>query len=149
MLAARLIDNRHHSSEDAASPSSTSSATSHTRSLSSRASTNQPEAHTHSPNRPQTKPKSKTMAILSRSPTTNNYERLEGGMSPLVPHAKWKVAWTWRRFAICAATLIGLVWFVGPRANSLTGHGSKEQWGLPVKGGDYRESPPKNFFEEV
>jgi hypothetical protein len=137
----RLIDDRHRST-DAAS-SSTSSATakitnpSHSRSLSFRASSGSSHTTTEAETNTYFKP---AMAIFS--PTTNNYERLEGGMSPLPPHAKWRVAWTWRRFAIGAAALIGLVWFVGPRANSLTGHGSKEQWGLPVKGGDYRESPP-------
>lgn len=83
------------------------------------------------------------MAILSRSPTANNYERLEGGMGVLGPNMKWKWkwSWTWRKFAIGVVLLVCLVWFTGPRATTITtGYGPGEQWGLPVKGGDYH--PP-------
>ena len=84
------------------------------------------------------------MAILSRSPTSNTYDRLEGGgLSPSpspAPHSagvKGKWQWTWRRFAVAALLLIGLVWFVGPRARQ-----HEQKWGLPVKTstGDYRSS---------
>jgi len=135
-MLARLINKGHRNNTEHAvtnipAKTTATGTASRTRSLSSR------RTHTHNTlsktQKPKkTKTKTKTMAILSRTPTTNNYERLEGGMgSPSHGHPK-KWVWTWRKFAIGAGVLIGLVWFVGPRA----GHG--EQWGLPVKGGDYR-----------
>lgn len=63
------------------------------------------------------------MAILS--PRSANYERLEGGMGPTRMGGK---RFAWKKFAIGAAVLIGLVWFFGPReARSYTwGSGDKE-----------------------
>ncbi|KAF8920862.1 nucleoside phosphatase family-domain-containing protein [Mucidula mucida] len=45
------------------------------------------------------------------SPRSANYERIEGGMGPsrgMPP--KQRIAWTWKKFAIGAAVLIGLVY---------------------------------------
>jgi guanosine-diphosphatase len=160
MLGALLINDRNRSTEDAVTnlsdsaktTATTTTTSSRTRPLSSRVSSNSTtysKSNPHSFSQPRTKPTptpkskpkitvtSKAMAILSRSPTANNYERLEGGMmGPLGPHLKWKWTWTWRKFAIAAVVLIGLVWFASPRAR-VAGHAG-EQWGLPVKGGDYR-----------
>lgn len=50
------------------------------------------------------------------SPRSANYERIEGGMGPsrgMPP--KQRIAWTWKKFAIGAAVLIGLVYVFGPR----------------------------------
>lgn len=46
------------------------------------------------------------------SPRSQNYERLEGGHGPSRAGAK---RFAWRKFAIAAAVLIGLVWVFGPR----------------------------------
>lgn len=46
------------------------------------------------------------------SPRSSNYERLEGGMGPSRTGTK---RFAWKKFAIGAAVLIGLVWFFGPR----------------------------------
>ncbi|KAK7054490.1 Guanosine-diphosphatase [Paramarasmius palmivorus] len=51
------------------------------------------------------------MALLS--PRSSNYERLEGGMGPSRLPNKKKFAW--KKFAIGAAIIIGLVWLFGPR----------------------------------
>jgi hypothetical protein len=158
-MLARFISDRHRSTTTNLNSSAKSTATSSpSPSLASRGSANTrvtttatttsttqqsiSESHSHPHtllgNPKKTSLRSKTMAVFSRSPTTNTYERLEGGMGPLSSHAKWKWTWTWRKFAIGAVVLIGLVWLAGPRA-TVTPH-SGEQWGLPVKGGDYRQS---------
>ncbi|KAG6916178.1 hypothetical protein DXG01_008108 [Tephrocybe rancida] len=49
---------------------------------------------------------------MAVSPRSANYERLEGGMGPSRMPAR---RFAWKKFAIGAAVLIGLVWFVGPR----------------------------------
>ena len=49
------------------------------------------------------------------SPRTANYERIEGGMGPSRGVPKQRIAWTWKKFAIGAAVLIGLVYVFGPR----------------------------------
>lgn len=51
------------------------------------------------------------------SPRTANYERIEGGMGPsrgMPP----KQRFAWKKIAIGAAVLIGLVYFFGPREKS-------------------------------
>ncbi|KAJ8503484.1 hypothetical protein ONZ45_g10808 [Pleurotus djamor] len=50
------------------------------------------------------------MAILS--PRSTNYERLEGGMGP---SRTGRARFAWKKFAIAAVVLIGLVYFFGPR----------------------------------
>jgi len=49
------------------------------------------------------------------SPRSSNYDRLEGGMGPTRTGAGKKFAW--KKFAIMAAVLIGLVYLFGPRAS--------------------------------
>ncbi|ESK87621.1 nucleoside diphosphatase gda1 [Moniliophthora roreri MCA 2997] len=50
---------------------------------------------------------------MALSPRSSNYERLEGGMGPSKLPNKKKFAW--KKFAIGAAVIIGLVWLFGPR----------------------------------
>ena len=50
------------------------------------------------------------------SPRSSNYERLEGGMGPSRNNVR---RFAWKKFAIGAAVLIGLVYFVGPRREDL------------------------------
>ena len=52
------------------------------------------------------------MARMAISPRSANYERLEGGLGPSRMPAK---RFAWKKFAIGAAAIIGLVWFFGPR----------------------------------
>ena len=52
------------------------------------------------------------------SPRSSNYERLEGGMGPSRNGPGRKFAW--KKFAIGAVVLIGLVYFFGPRKEDLT-----------------------------
>ncbi|KAK0239059.1 nucleoside phosphatase family-domain-containing protein [Armillaria nabsnona] len=48
------------------------------------------------------------------SPRSSNYDRIEGGMGPSRGYpAKQKFAW--KKFAVGAAVIIGLVWIFGPR----------------------------------
>ncbi|KAK7449822.1 Guanosine-diphosphatase [Stygiomarasmius scandens] len=47
------------------------------------------------------------------SPRSSNYERLEGGLGPSKMGTSKKFAW--KKFAIGAAVIIGLVWVFGPR----------------------------------
>jgi hypothetical protein len=71
-------------------------------------------------------------------PRSNSYERLEGGgMGPSPPAAMgqggWmmmmsgqkKFAW-WKKFAVGALMLFGIVWFFGPRAPRHFSWGSKK-----------------------
>lgn len=51
------------------------------------------------------------------SPRSSNYERLEGGMGPSRSSPGRKFAW--KKFAIGAVVLIGLVYFFGPRREDL------------------------------
>ncbi|KDR83183.1 hypothetical protein GALMADRAFT_239021 [Galerina marginata CBS 339.88] len=51
------------------------------------------------------------MSILS--PRSSNYERLEGGHGPSRNGGQKRFAW--KKFAIAAAVLIGLIYFFGPR----------------------------------
>ncbi|KAI0632268.1 nucleoside phosphatase family-domain-containing protein [Trametes polyzona] len=51
------------------------------------------------------------------SPRSSNYERLEGGMGPSKSSPGRKFAW--KKFAIGAVVLIGLVYFFGPRREDL------------------------------
>lgn len=51
------------------------------------------------------------------SPRSSNYERLEGGMGPSKSGPGRKFAW--KKFAIGAAVIIGLVYFFGPRREDL------------------------------
>ena len=52
------------------------------------------------------------------SPRSSNYERLEGGMGPSRNSGGRRFAW--KKFAIGAVVLIGLVYFFGPRKEDLT-----------------------------
>lgn len=47
------------------------------------------------------------------SPRSSNYERLEGGMGPTRTTAPKRFAW--KKFAVVAVVIIGLVHFFGPR----------------------------------
>ncbi|KAF8059582.1 nucleoside phosphatase family-domain-containing protein [Lyophyllum atratum] len=49
---------------------------------------------------------------MAISPRSANYERLEGGMGPSRNTIR---RFAWKKFAVGAAILIGIVWFVGPR----------------------------------
>ena len=51
------------------------------------------------------------------SPRSSNYERLEGGMGPSRSSPGRRFAW--KKFAIGAVVLIGLVYFFGPRKEDL------------------------------
>ena len=162
-MLALLINDRHRSTQDAVTNTSTSARTSATpqtrRPLSSRSGSTQPLDSTHSnPNprsfsrtvkakpKPKLKPKPKPMAIFPRSP---NYERLEGGMmmgpSSTNPHqsSKWNGKWTptWRKYVIATAVLLVFVWLYKGyhHTNYTPPHNNGQQWGLPVKAGDYRE----------
>lgn len=46
------------------------------------------------------------------SPRSSNYERLEGGMGPSRMGNKYRFGW--KKIAIAAAVIIGLVWFFSP-----------------------------------
>ncbi|KAG8214355.1 nucleoside phosphatase family-domain-containing protein [Butyriboletus roseoflavus] len=48
--------------------------------------------------------------------SNNNYERLEGGMSPVRPSRKF----AWKKIAIGCGVLLGLIWFFGPRGDGLS-----------------------------
>ena len=50
------------------------------------------------------------------SPRSSNYERLEGGMGPSRNSVR---RFAWKKFAIGAAVLVGLVYFFGPRREDL------------------------------
>ena len=139
-MLALFIDDGHRSTAK-------SSATSPTRSLSSRVSastTHQSDqrtpthsnsnSHSFSRTRAKAKAKAKAMAIFPRSP---NYERLEGGMGPIGPNSKSHWKWTWRKFAVGTAVLVILWWLYKIYPYNAVPHPG-EQWGLPVKGGDYR-----------
>ncbi|KAF9260943.1 hypothetical protein L218DRAFT_871239 [Marasmius fiardii PR-910] len=82
------------------------------------------------------------------SPRSSNYERLEGGMGPSnMGHRK---RFTWKKFAIGAAVIVGLVWFFGPRENI------KKPWstaeynapGEPDNQSNHRP-PPNNDEHEI
>ena len=51
------------------------------------------------------------------SPRSSNYERLEGGMGPSRSAPGRRFAW--KKFALGAAVIIGLVYFFGPRREDL------------------------------
>ena len=51
------------------------------------------------------------------SPRSSNYERLEGGMGPSRSSPGRRFAW--KKFAIGAVVLVGLVYFFGPRREDL------------------------------
>ena len=44
------------------------------------------------------------------SPRSSNYEHLEGGLGPSRPKR-----FAWKRFAVVAVAIVGLVYFFGPR----------------------------------
>ena len=50
------------------------------------------------------------------SPRSSNYDRLEGGMGPSKTGSAKRFAW--KKFAIVAAVLIGVVYLFGPRAST-------------------------------
>lgn len=52
------------------------------------------------------------------SPRSSNYERLEGGMGPSRMSNKYRFGW--KRIAIAAGVIIGLVWFFSPRETTKT-----------------------------
>lgn len=47
-----------------------------------------------------------------------SYERLEGGHGPGRQPGKRFGGGTWKKFAIAAAVIIGLVWVFGPRESA-------------------------------
>jgi guanosine-diphosphatase len=51
-----------------------------------------------------------------------NYERLENGMGP----NRVQKHFGWKKFAIAACCIIGLVWFFGPREPRDLGWGKKD-----------------------
>ncbi|KAJ3776132.1 nucleoside phosphatase family-domain-containing protein [Lentinula raphanica] len=50
---------------------------------------------------------------MAISPRSSNYERLEGGMGPSRINSKRRFAW--KKIAIAAVVLVGLVWVFGPK----------------------------------
>lgn len=58
--------------------------------------------------------RSRYMSMIS--PRSSNYERLEGGHGPSRTGGAKRFAW--KKFAIAAVVLIGLVYLFGPRASS-------------------------------
>ncbi|KAJ3798019.1 nucleoside phosphatase family-domain-containing protein [Lentinula aff. detonsa] len=50
---------------------------------------------------------------MAISPRSSNYERLEGGMGPSRINSKKR--FSWKKIAIAAVVLVGLVWVFGPR----------------------------------
>ena len=69
------------------------------------------------------------MAIIS--PRSSNYDRLEGGMGPSRVGGMKKFAW--KKFAVGAALLVGVVWLFGPRAHTFSWRG-KGNADLEVEG---------------
>ncbi|KAI0736244.1 nucleoside phosphatase family-domain-containing protein [Fomitopsis betulina] len=57
----------------------------------------------------------------SRSPTSSNYERLEGGHGVKSVGAAMRLA-GWKKFALAGAVIVGLVYFFGPRKESFVPH---------------------------
>ncbi|RDB14812.1 putative guanosine-diphosphatase [Hypsizygus marmoreus] len=113
MLAARLISNGHQIS--AIEAKSSSSEPLSPQPPSARSSGLAPPNSTNARSR---------MAI---SPRSANYERLEGGMGPSrLPAVK---RFAWKKFAIGAALIIGIVWFFGPRESRTFTWGSKNNGG--------------------
>lgn len=60
------------------------------------------------------------MAILS--PRSSNYDRLEGGMGPSRVGGTKRFAW--KKFAVGAVLLVGVVWLFGPRAHTFSWRGN-------------------------
>ena len=56
------------------------------------------------------------MAMIS--PRSGNYDRLEGGMGPSRVGGTKRFAW--KKFAVGAALLVGVVWLFGPRAHTFS-----------------------------
>ncbi|KAF5377874.1 hypothetical protein D9615_006769 [Tricholomella constricta] len=103
-MLAQLISKGHDNSDKAQATEFKSSSPPAQPTASSSSSSSSSSSHSHSRKR------SRKMAI---SPRSANYERLEGGMGPTRNPAGRRFAW--KKFAIAAAILLGLVWFVGPR----------------------------------
>ncbi|GLB38779.1 putative GDA1/CD39 (nucleoside phosphatase) family protein [Lyophyllum shimeji] len=107
MLAARLIGSGHNNQAAA---------------IKSKSISQPPPSHSDSPSPPSSSSSAtatssqsharKRSRIMAISPRSANYERLEGGMGVSRNPAR---RFAWRKFAIGAAILIGIVWFVGPR----------------------------------
>ena len=53
------------------------------------------------------------------SPRSSNYERLEGGMGPSRNNQSRRFWIGWKRFAIGAVVIVGLVWVFGPRKEDI------------------------------
>lgn len=51
------------------------------------------------------------------SPRSSNYERLEGGMGPSRNNGMRRFGW--KKFAVGAVVVIGLVWVFGPRKEDI------------------------------
>ena len=77
--------------------------------------------------------RSRYMSMIS--PRSSNYERLEGGHGPSRTGGAKRFGW--KKFAIAAVVLIGLVYFFGPRASR------KLPWKSSVK------QPGEFFFRLV
>ena len=69
------------------------------------------------------------MAMIS--PRSSNYDRLEGGMGPSRVGGVKRFAW--KKFAVGAALLVGVVWLFGPRAHTFSWRG-KGNADLEVEG---------------
>ncbi|KAF8882906.1 nucleoside phosphatase family-domain-containing protein [Gymnopilus junonius] len=92
------------------------------------------------------------MSILS--PRSSNYERLEGGHGPSRTGPPTKRLWFgWKKFAVAAVVLIGLVYFFGPRerrlpwkkaANETSKDKTKDTSGYPYPD-DIESLPAENF----
>ena len=57
----------------------------------------------------------------SRSPTSSNYERLEGGHGVKSVGAAMRLA-GWKKFALAGVVIVGLVYIFGHRKESIVPH---------------------------
>lgn len=73
------------------------------------------------------------------SPRSSNYERLEGGMGPSRNNPVSIRRFGWKRFAVGAVVIVGLVWVFGPRKEDI----------IPEKYEKYIPNIPSEFFSLV
>ncbi|KAJ3551128.1 hypothetical protein NM688_g4910 [Phlebia brevispora] len=76
------------------------------------------------------------------SPKSSNYERLEGGMGPSRLNSVRRFGW--KKFAIAAVFVVGLVWVFGPRKEDIIPDKYKPSLDTPLFGGSEEETaqPP-------
>ncbi|KAG7087965.1 hypothetical protein E1B28_012006 [Marasmius oreades] len=79
-----------------------------------------------------------TASATMLSPRSSNYERLEGGMGP--GKVRNRKRFGWKKFAIGATILIGLVWLFGPRENI-----KRLPWSASEEDMDVGDSNPKTY----